>query len=133
MNEHQLTELIDRLAVAAEAMERTFAAVHAQHDELSVKIDRIVACVDEAAERTQLEARIADLERANTELKAQLERKPVERKTLPPLVTALLSKNGIEDVHARIDSALLDKALASLAVDQRIAVKAQMAEAGLIE
>ncbi len=133
MNEHQLQELINRLAAAAEAMERTVAAVHAQREELSIKIDRIVAAVDESAARHELEARIADLERANTELKAQLERRPVERKTLPPLVTALLSKNGIEDVHARIDGALLDKALASLAVDQRIAVKAQMAEAGLIE
>ncbi|HVP43071.1 MAG TPA: hypothetical protein VMS96_06540 [Terriglobales bacterium] len=132
MNE-QLTELINRLAAAAEAMERTVAAVHAQRDELSVKIDRIVAAVDESAARHELEARIADLERANTELKAQLERRPVERKTLPPLVTALLSKNGIEDLHARIDTGLLDKMLGSLAVDQRIAVKAQMAEAGLIE
>ncbi len=133
MNEHQLQELINRLAAAAEAMERTVAAVHAQREELSIKIDRIVAAVDESAARHELEARIADLERANTELKAQLERKPVERKTLPPLVTALLSKNGIEDVHTRIDGALLDKMLGSLAVDQRIAVKAQMAEAGLIE
>ena len=132
MNE-QLTELINRLAAAAEAMERTVTAVHAQHDELSAKIDRIVAAVDESAARHELEARLADLERANTELKAQLERRPVERKTLPPLVTALLSKSGIEDVHARIDAALLDKMLGPLAVDQRIAVKAQMAEAGLIE
>ena len=133
MNEHDLKELIDRLAAAAEAMERTVSAVHAQHDELSVKIDRIVAAVDESAARHELETRLTDLERANTELKAQLERRPVERKTLPPLVTALLSKNGIEDVHARIDAALLDKMLGSLAVDQRIAVKAQMAEAGIIE
>ena len=133
MNEDHLKDLINRLAAAAEAMERTVAAVHAQHDELSVKIDRIVAAVDESAARHELEARLTDLERANTELKAQLERRPVERKTLPPLVTALLSKNGIEDVHARIEGTLLDKMLASLAVDQRIAVKAQMAEAGLIE
>ncbi len=133
MNEHQLQELINRLAAAAEAMERTVAAVHAQREELSIKIDRIVAAVDESAARHELEARIADLERANSELKAQLERKPVERKTLPPLVTALLSKNGIEDVHTRIDGALLDKMLGSLAVDQRIAVKAQMAEAGIID
>ncbi len=133
MNENNLKELIDRLAAAAEAMERTVAAVHAQQDALSVKIDRIVAAVDESAARHELEDRIADLERANNELKAQLDRRPVERKTLPPLVTALLAKNGIEDVHAKIDAALLDRALGSLAVDQRIAVKAQMAEAGLIE
>jgi chromosome segregation ATPase len=133
MNENDLKELINRLASAAEAMERTVTAVHAQHDELSAKIDRIVAAVDESAARHELEARLADLERANTELKAQLEHRPVERKTLPPLVTALLSKNGIEDVHAHIDATLLDKMLGSLAVDQRIAVKAQMAEAGIIE
>jgi len=133
MNENELQDLINRLAAAAEAMERTVSAVHAQHDALSVKIDRIVAAVDESVARHELEARLTDLERANTELKAQLERRPVERKTLPPLVTALLSKNGIEDVHARIDTALLDKMLGSLAVDQRIAVKAQMAEAGIIE
>jgi hypothetical protein len=50
---------------------------------------------------------------------------------MSPLVSGLLAKSGIEE--ARFDSATLDKALSSLSLDQRIAVKAEMARAGLIE
>ena len=77
-----------------------------------------------------LRQRVAELEKTNTELKAQAAR--LTRKTLPPLVTALLSKSGVDSAD-RIDAATLDKTLASLSVEQRIAVKAQMARAGIIE
>ena len=82
----------------------------------------------EPAQVTELNARIAELERANTDLKAQATR--AARKTMSPLVTAILAKNEVADPA---DSAVLDKALASLSVEQRMAVKAKMARAGLIE
>jgi hypothetical protein len=69
------------------------------------------------------------LEKTNSDLKAQATR--LARKTLPPLVTALLSKNG--EAGDRLEAAVLDKTLQSLTVDQRIAVKAEMARAGMIE
>ena len=76
-----------------------------------------------------LQQRVADLEKTNNDLKAQATR--LARKTLPPLVIALLSKNG--EAGDRLEAAALDKTLQSLTVDQRIAVKAEMARAGMIE
>ena len=75
-----------------------------------------------------LQARVTELEKANEELKAQAVR--TARKTLPPLVTALLSKNT--DAGDALDTAALDKTLQALSVEQRIAVKAEMARAGMI-
>ena len=142
--EQQLITTSERLAQAAETLSATLTRLDAQHDQLASKIERIIAAVEseageEAASRQALEARIAELkselERANTDLKAQAERRAsiaAARKTLPPLVTALLAKSGVEP-EEKLDPATLDKTLASLSVEQRIAVKGQMARAGLIE
>ena len=119
------------LHAAAEALERAFVRFDAEHQTLVEKVDRIIAAVEQSADRSGLEARIAELERANTELQAQRS-EPAVRKTLPPLVTALLAKNGVE-AQQTLDPATLDKTLAVLSVEQRIAVKAQMARAGWIE
>jgi hypothetical protein len=138
----QLATATTRLAAAAEALETAITRFDAQHQELSAKVDRIVAAIDDSiaarpeevpgdagsAEATELKSRVAELERANEELKAQAAR--ASRKTLPPLVSALLSKNNTDD---SLDSAALDKALNTLSVEQRIAVKAEMARAGLLE
>ncbi len=127
-------ELAQSLIAAAASLEKAIARLDAQQQSLNAQIDRIVAAVDdnETATRQQLESRIAELEAANTSLKAEAARLSSARKTLPPLVTALLAKTGIEG-HERIDPATLDQALAPLTIDQRIAVKAQMARAGLID
>ena len=137
----QLTAATTRLAAAAEALENAISRFDAQHQELNAKVDRIVAAIDDsiavriddapgepATEAGELKSRVAELERANQELKAQAAR--LLRKTLPPLVSALLSKNNADD---SLDSAALDKALGSLSLEQRIAVKAEMARAGLLE
>jgi Rad3-related DNA helicase len=137
----QLTNAAVRLATAAEALETVLARIDAQHQELNAKVERIVAAIDESiavrhepeepgdpAEAAELKDRVAELERANTDLKAQAAR--IGRKTLSPLVTAILAKNEVRD---GADSAVLDKALASLSVEQRMAVKAEMARAGMIE
>jgi Skp family chaperone for outer membrane proteins len=137
----QLTAATTRLAAAAEALENAISRFDAQHQELNAKVDRIVAAIDDsiavriddapgepATEAGELKSRVAELERANQELKAQAAR--AARKTLPPLVSALLSKETAGD---SLDSAALDKALNSLSLEQRIAVKAEMARAGLLE
>lgn len=137
----QLTAATTRLAAAAEALENAISRFDAQHQELNAKVDRIVAAIDDsiavriddapggpATEAGALKSRVAELERANQELKAQAAR--AARKTLPPLVSALLSKETAGDP---LDSAALDKALNSLSLEQRIAVKAEMARAGLLE
>jgi hypothetical protein len=137
----QLTTAATRLAAAVETLENAITRFDAQHQDLNAKVDRIVAAIDDTiavrrepdapgdpAEAAELKSRVAELERTNAELKAQAAR--MSRKTLPPLVSALLTKNGGDD---SLDSAALDRALNSLSVEQRIAVKAEMARAGMLE
>ena len=79
----------------------------------------------------QLQERVAELEKSNTDLKAQASR--MVRKTLPPMVIAILAKAGTETSGEKIEKGVLDKTLQSLSVEQRIAVKAELARAGMIE
>ena len=135
----QLTATAERLAGAAEALNRVLNRLDAQQDALNAKVDRIVAAVEEQLSAPPknnqdegvegLRSRVVELEKANEELKAQSAR--MARKTLPPLVTALLSKNS--DSGDKLDASTLDKTLHALSVEQRIAVKAEMARAGMIE
>jgi predicted RNase H-like nuclease (RuvC/YqgF family) len=136
----QLVATAERLATAAEALDRVLGRLDSQQEALNAKVDRIVAAVEESLEESgtdngrpddarALQQRVAELEKTNSDLKAQATR--LARKTLPPLVTALLSKNG--ETGDRLEAAVLDKTLQSLTVDQRIAVKAEMARAGMIE
>jgi predicted RNase H-like nuclease (RuvC/YqgF family) len=145
MNEEmtqQLAATAERLANAAEALDRVLGRLDSQQEALNAKVDRIVAAVEERLDETHtnlartdagdtgaLQQRLAELEKSNHDLKAQATR--LARKTLPPLVSSLLSKNG--EVGDRLDAGALDKTLQSLTVDQRIAVKAEMARAGMIE
>jgi hypothetical protein len=107
---------------------------------LNAKVDRIVAAVEEnitqTTERHQAEAtgtdlqqRVVQLEKSNADLKAQASR--MARKTLSPVVSALIGKNEIEG--ERMDPGLLNKTLAALSVEQRIAVKAELSRAGMID
>jgi hypothetical protein len=132
-----LVMIAERLVAAAEALDqaviRLTAHAESQNNELGAKVDRIVAAIDEgAALRQQLEARIAELESTNADLKANAAELAARagRKTLSPAMTALLSKSGVE--ASSLDPAVLDKALAALSIEQRVAVKAEMARAGLI-
>jgi predicted RNase H-like nuclease (RuvC/YqgF family) len=143
MNEEmmqQLTTTAERLANAAESLDRVLGRLDAQQESLSTKVDRIVAAVEEhppyeIAARgegaRQLQERVAELEKSNTDLKAQAAR--MARKTLPPLVSAILAKSADESGSEKIDKAVLDKTLQSLSIEQRIAVKSELARAGMIE
>jgi chaperonin cofactor prefoldin len=131
-----------RLASAAETLDRVLEKLDSQQEALNAKVDRIVAAVEERSARADdhwgwdgdrpdpLEKRVAELEKANADLKAQAAR--MARKTMSPLVTALLGKGGNE-FGERLDPAVLDKTMQSLSVEQRIAVKAEMARAGMID
>jgi predicted RNase H-like nuclease (RuvC/YqgF family) len=143
MNEemvNQMTAAAERLAAATETLDRVLGKLDAQQEMLNAKVDRIVAAVEEnmthATEREQVEAsaadlqgRVAELEKSNADLKAQASR--MARKTLSPVVAALIAKNEIEG--ERLDPAMLNKTLAALSVEQRIAVKSELARAGMIE
>jgi uncharacterized protein YicC (UPF0701 family) len=107
---------------------------------LNAKVDRIVAAVEESVTQTterrqegsggsELQQRVVQLEKSNADLKAQASR--MVRKTLSPVVSALIGKNEIEG--ERLDPGMLNKTLAALSVEQRIAVKAELARAGMID
>ena len=142
MNEEMLQQLAAsaaRLAQAAEALEGAVTRLDAQQSTTQGRVDHILAAVEEkldgpgespaAAEVEGLRRQVEELNRANTELRAQSGR--MTRKTLTPAVSAILSKTGVA-VDDTLDREVLDKALAPLSIEQRIAVKAEMARAGLI-
>lgn len=142
MNEEMVQQLMataERLATAAESLDRVLGRLDAQQEALNAKVDRIVASVDERTpyesgneEATRrLQEHVAELEKSNSDLRAQAAR--VARKTLPPMVSAILSKSGSDIGGEKIEKGVLDKTLQSLSVEQRIAVKAELARAGMIE
>ena len=143
MNEEMVQQMMaaaERLATATETLDRVLGKLDAQQEILNSKVDRIVAAVEEnnaqVVEQRQageagddLQKRLEELEKSNADLKAQTSR--MARKTISPVVSALLGKNEIDG--QRLDAAVLDKTLAALSVEQRIAVKAELARAGMIE
>jgi prefoldin subunit 5 len=142
MNEEivqQLMATAERLGNAAESLDRVLGKLDTQQEALNAKVDRIVAAVDERAAyepdhgnaSRELKARVEELEKSNADLKAQAAR--AMRKTLPATVSAILAKDGMDLTGEKIDKGALDKSLQSLSVEQRIAVKAELARAGMIE
>jgi predicted RNase H-like nuclease (RuvC/YqgF family) len=143
MNEEmvqQMTAAAERLAAATETLDRVLGKLDAQQEMLNAKVDRIVAAVEESVVQTterhqaeetgtELQQRVVHLEKSNSDLKAQASR--MARKTLSPVVSALIAKNEIDG--ERLDPAVLNKTLAALSVEQRIAVKAELARAGMID
>ena len=143
MNEELVNQMMaaaERLAAATESLDRVLGRLDARQEMLNAKVDRIVAAVEENiaqnADRQKVEAsgadlgaRVAELEKSNGDLKAQASR--LARKTLSPVVAALIAKNEVEG--ERLDSAMLNKTLSALSVEQRIAVKSELARAGMID
>jgi hypothetical protein len=127
--------LADRMAQATQSLADALSNLDSQFASLHAKIDRIVAAIDEgdlqasAQPDAALQTRLTELEKANHDLKAQGE--TARRKTLSPVVTALLAKEGVEG-DALIDTPIVEKALAGLSIEQRIAVKAELARAGIL-
>jgi hypothetical protein len=130
-----LPGIADRLAQATQSLADALSKLDGQFTSLHAKIDRIVAAVDDgdlqasAQPDFALQNRLTELEKTNHDLKAQSE--TARRKTLSPIVTALLAKEGV-DGDALIETPVVEKALAGLSVEQRIAVKAELARAGIL-
>lgn len=145
MDEHNseiLGSAAARLAAAADALNEVLARIEASQEALHSKVDRIIAAIEENLANTQQASSESDnitedaagklrqLQREHEELKAQAAR--LARKTFTPFTSGLLSKSGLEDVGNTIEAAKLDKALTSLSLEQRVAVKAELARAGMI-
>lgn len=146
-----MATLADHLAQATQALADALSNLDGQFASLHAKVDRIIAAVDDgelapakagkrdsssspdleanAREHLSLHRKVAELEKANHDLKAQTA--AAKRKTLSPMVTALLAKEGVEG-DTLIDTPIVEKALAGLSIEQRIAVKAELARAGIL-
>jgi len=129
-----LRAAVDDLRQAQEALGRKFEAS--------------VAASRDAGIPGSLETRVAELARVSQELRrqhealraqAELFAAQAQRKTLPPQVLTLLAKSGVAadtigvNGHGRIEAGVLDRALDGLPVEQRIAVKSQLARAGALD
>ncbi|HEY1731578.1 MAG TPA: hypothetical protein VGG15_07505 [Terriglobales bacterium] len=127
--------LADHLAQATQSLAEALSKLDGQFTSLHAKVDRIIAAVDDgelqasAQPVAALQTRLAELEKANNGLKA--ESATARRKTLSPMITALLAKEGVEG-DALIETPVVEKALAGLSIEQRIAVKAELARAGIL-
>ncbi len=148
MGNGNLLAYAERLASATEALEKVLGRIEASQKELHTKVDWIIAAIEEGEKSTgvpspdgegcgspvnaeeEIGKRLADVERENAELRAQAGR--LARKTLSPLVSGLLSKGGVEESTTSVEASALEKALATLSLEQRITVKAELARAGMI-
>ncbi len=133
-NTSAMPDIAGKLAEATQAMAEALHNINAQFEGLHAKIDRIVAAVEEDGpeskqEDVSMQSKLATAEKANTDLKAQAAQ--ARRKTLSPMVTTLLAKEGVEG-DALIETPVLEKALSGLSIEQRIAVKAELARAGVL-
>jgi len=132
-----MQECAAQLSSAAKALEQVIGKLEAQYSALNQKIDRIIATIenseqpagessDSGVSASAHTEQVSKLEKENREL-----RQRVGRKTLVPLVSTLLAKNGVGE-GVQIEAGTLEKALGALTVEQRIAVKAELARAGMI-
>lgn len=107
----------DRIASALDKLEQALSRIEAQYEALNGKVDRIIAAVGDGVKEE------------DAEVKAEAE-KPA-RKTISPVIANLLAKSGVE--MASVEDSTIEKALAGLSVEQRIAVKAELARAGVLQ
>ena len=139
-----LQATMERLAAAASLLEHAVEQMGLKQvtqlsAEAEASIERIVATA-EAKREAELERKLEFVEAQLETLRASRAAAPVEggRRTLPVTMATLLAKQGValESVEAGgLDAGVggaLDKALASLSIEQRIAVKAQLLRSGAI-
>jgi len=135
----QMLATAERMAAAAEAMHSAVARIEAAHAEISERVERIVAAVEENQNKGSLDFGASAPSLGMTP-QQQVPRRSAPRddafhsagrKTIDPLIGVLLAKSGVE-TDKGIEAAALDASLATLPVEQRIAVKMQLSRAGLL-
>ena len=135
MNAGELQAAAERLIEAAAALERTVARMSEQQVALAAEaesqVTRIVATVETQRE-AELERKLAEAEAKIADLVASAAhtQQPTGRKTLPTSMATMLAKQGV--VMDSVEAGAIDGALTSLSIEQRIAVKAELMRAGLL-
>ncbi|HXB61468.1 MAG TPA: hypothetical protein VNU94_01290 [Acidobacteriaceae bacterium] len=130
---------VERLAAAAEMLEKAAEQMTAGQsglrEEMQTTVARIVATTERSEEFSELEAKLQAAMTEIAALRAEQEEREVDRnagrKTLPVTTVNLLAKHGLS-AGAEVDASALDAALSSLSIEQRIAVKSQLLRAGLV-
>jgi len=123
----ELSITVDRLAAAATLLEQ---AAERLAQDAETRIGRIVATVESQRE-AELEAKLAAAEAKIADLQARASAtETTGRKTMPASMTTLLAKQGV--TLDSIEAGAVDAALASLSIEQRIAVKSLLLRAGLL-
>lgn len=119
--EGMITKLTSRLTAAVELLEKAvpLAGVTAPG-----AVGPIVAMIEPASREAELAQRLSDAEKTIAELRASSSSRE-GRRTLP--VSLLAKQDGTSP-----EPAALDAALATLSLEQRIAVKAQLLRSGLM-
>jgi len=135
----QLGSTVERLAAAAGLLEQAVERLAQRQNDFALdaeaSIGRIVATVERQRE-AELEEKLAAAEAQIAELKAAAAAHfvPAEvthgRKTLPSSMVNLLAKQGV--TVDTMEAGAVDAALVSLSVEQRIAVKSQLMQSGLM-
>ena len=131
-------DLADRLGTATALLEKALTWLEergAAAAALTGEVEKISATVEVAAStrrETELAEKLAAAEQELAELKAAAPHDVLNplRKTVPSATSEMLAKHGIGD--GPVDVRTLDAALASLSLEQRIAVKSQLLRAGAI-
>jgi hypothetical protein len=134
MTAGELQAAAERLIEAAAALERTVARMAEQQVALAAEaesqVTRIVATVETQRE-AELEHKLAEAEARIAELMASAANpQPAGRKTLPTTMATMLAKQGV--VMDSVEAGAIDGALTSLSIEQRIAVKAELMRAGVL-
>jgi hypothetical protein len=113
----ELQAASDRVAIALDKVEQTLSRIAAEYETLNQKIDRIIAAVEE--------------DKNGDAAEVQAEAVKATRKTVSPVIANLLAKSGVE--MSSVEDATVERALAGLSIEQRIAVKAELARAGVLQ
>lgn len=133
MTASELQTAADRLMEAASVLEKVVARMAEQQVALAAEaesqVSRIVATVESQRE-AELEHKLAEAEAKIAELVASASTQPAGRKTLPTSMATMLAKQGV--VMESVEAGAIDGALASLSIEQRIAVKSGLMRAGLL-
>jgi hypothetical protein len=130
--ENKEREMAERLEVATTLLERALGWLEERQSALTGEVEKISATVEQNRREVELTEKLAAAEREVAELKAAGTQNALNplRKTMPAATTEMLAKHGIGD--GPVDVRTLDAALASLSLEQRIAVKTQLLRAGAI-
>ena len=124
------TEITERLDAATTLLERTLTRLEERQQTLSGDVEKITATVEQNRRETELQEKLAAVEKELAGLKASSTVVTPLRRTVPAATQEMLAKHGIGEGPVNVQA--LDAALSGLSLEQRIAVKTQLLRAGAL-